>query len=195
MGRLVLVPPGWEHEQQVMAYRWAFLEAGSDFDGCAGLKETETYGEWLDFDGRALRKHGKDAVPSLVFLAMREGTLVGILEIRTRLTDFLLRFGGNIGYSVCRRSGGRAMPRRCWPWRWRSAASWGWKRCWSTATRKTSPRLRRFRQTAGCWKMRWKTPWGSQRAASSSGIGLHFKGGTCHETDDCVGYSRIGVLL
>lgn len=100
MGRLVLVPPGREHEEQVMAYRRAFLEAGSDFDGCAGLKETETYGEWLDFEGRALRKHGKDAVPSLVFLAMREGTLVGILEIRMKLTDFLLRFGGNIGYSV-----------------------------------------------------------------------------------------------
>lgn len=100
MNRLQLASPGWEHEGQVMAYRQAFLEAGSNFDGCAGLQKTETYAEWMDFEGRNLRKYGKDAVPSLVFLAMREGALVGILEIRLALTDFLLRFGGNIGYSV-----------------------------------------------------------------------------------------------
>ena len=100
MARLALVPPGWEHEEQVMAYRQAFFEAGSDFDGCAGLGKTETYGEWMDFDGRSLRKYGAGYVPSKVFLAMRKGTLVGMLEIRTALTDFLLRFGGNIGYSV-----------------------------------------------------------------------------------------------
>ena len=100
MARLALVPPGWEHEEQVMAYRQAFFEAGSDFDGCAGLNKTETYAEWLDFEGRLSRKYGADYVPSRVFLAMRDEQLVGMLDIRTALSEFLLRFGGNIGYSV-----------------------------------------------------------------------------------------------
>ncbi len=100
MNRLQLVAPSQEHEEQVMAYRQAFFEAGSDFDGCAGLNKTETYAEWLDFEGRLSRKYGADYVPSRVFLAMRDEQLVGMLDIRTALSEFLLRFGGNIGYSV-----------------------------------------------------------------------------------------------
>jgi len=85
-----------------MAFRKALLESGGRFDGCAGLEETERYQDWLDFEGRLSRKYGADYVLSTVRLAVRAGDdrVVGIIDFRHQLTPFLLRFGGNIGYSV-----------------------------------------------------------------------------------------------
>lgn len=100
--RIKLVEPTLEYEAQVMAYRKKFLESGDSFDGCAGLEETEDYRDWLDFEARLSRKYGADYVPSTVRLAVREedDKVVGIIDLRHRLTPFLRNFGGNIGYSV-----------------------------------------------------------------------------------------------
>lgn len=102
MNRLKLVRPDAAHEAQVMDYRCVFLENGEYFAGCAGLEDVENYAEWLDFENRLSKKYGDGYVPSSVFLAVRteDETLAGILEIRHRLTPFLLRRGGHIGYSV-----------------------------------------------------------------------------------------------
>lgn len=99
---IVLTVPGPEHQEQVMAYKSALLRNGDRFDGCAGLEDAEDYRDWLDFEGRLSRKYGTDYVPSTVRLAVRErdGKVVGIIDLRHRLTPCLLRFGGNIGYSV-----------------------------------------------------------------------------------------------
>lgn len=100
--RIKLVEPTLEHETQVMAYRQTFLERGDSFDGCAGLEETEDYRDWLDFEGRLSRKYGANHVPSTVRLAVRaeDNKVVGIIDLRHRLTPFLMNFGGNIGYSI-----------------------------------------------------------------------------------------------
>lgn len=102
MNTLKLVRPTKEYESQVMAYRQAFLQSGDSFDGCAGLKDVESYDEWLDFENRLKKKYGDGGVPSTVFLAVRiaDNKVVGIMDFRHRLSDFLLRYGGNIGYSV-----------------------------------------------------------------------------------------------
>ena len=100
--RLKLVLPSNEYKEQVMAYRKIFLESKESLDGCAGLEECETYEEWIDFDNRLLKKYGKSYVPSDVYLSIRksDNKLVGIIDIRKGLTDFLYNYGGNIGYSV-----------------------------------------------------------------------------------------------
>ncbi|MDE7288563.1 MAG: GNAT family N-acetyltransferase [Oscillospiraceae bacterium] len=100
--RLELVPPTEEYESQVMSYRAEMLENGDDFDGCAGLELVESYGEWLNFEKRLKKMYGEGYVPSEVYLAVRksDGRVVGIIDYRTRLSDFLLNFGGSIGYSV-----------------------------------------------------------------------------------------------
>ncbi len=85
-----------------MNYRRVFLGNGEYFAGCAGLEGVENYAEWLDFENRLSKKYGDGYAPSTVLLALRteDETLAGILEIRHRLTPFLLRRGGHIGYSV-----------------------------------------------------------------------------------------------
>ena len=100
--RLKLVPPTAEYESQVMSCKAEMLENGDGFDGCAGLEKVASYGEWLNFEERLKKMYGENYVPSEVYLAVRksDGAVVVIIDYRTRLSDFLLKFGGNIGYSV-----------------------------------------------------------------------------------------------
>ena len=78
------------------------MKNDDSFDGCAGLEDCTSFDEWIRFEERLRAKFKEGYVPSEVFLAVREmdGRLVGIIDYRHPLTEFLKRFGGNIGYSV-----------------------------------------------------------------------------------------------
>lgn len=82
-----------------MDFRAEMLEYHSSFDGCNGLRTAETYEEWLDFRGRDEKKGW---VPSHTWLAVRksDGRVVGIVHYRSPLTEFLLQYGGHIGYCI-----------------------------------------------------------------------------------------------
>lgn len=70
-------------------------------DGTAGLLSCDTYAQWLDFERRGRLEYGDGYVPSTTWLAMLpDNTLVGFLDLRHYLNDYLLHFGGHIGYSV-----------------------------------------------------------------------------------------------
>jgi len=99
---LKLVRPTKEYEEQVMRYREIFLKENESFDGCAGLEEVNSFNEWIDFDNRLSKKYGESYVPSSVFLGVRmeDNKVVGIIDIRHSLSDFLYNYGGHIGYSV-----------------------------------------------------------------------------------------------
>ena len=99
---LKLVRPSSEHREQVMRYREEMRAANSSFDGCAGLEDAGSYEEWIDFENRLKQRYGDGYVPSEVFLAVRleDDKVVGIMDYRHPLSPFLLKYGGNIGYSV-----------------------------------------------------------------------------------------------
>ena len=99
---LELVRPIWRYADQVMKYREEMLANGDSFDGCAGLEEVNSFDEWIDFDARLKNKYGEGYVPSEVFLAVRtnDDKVVGIIDYRHPLSPFLMKYGGNIGYSV-----------------------------------------------------------------------------------------------
>lgn len=99
---LKLVIPTMEYKNQVMEYRRLFLENNEELHGSAGLDEVSSYEEWLDFENRFLKKYGKNHVPSTLYLAIRikDNKLIGMIDFRHKLSDFLFKYGGNIGYSV-----------------------------------------------------------------------------------------------
>jgi len=99
---LKLVRPTGKYAEQVMNYKAEMENSFSSFDGCAGLENVETFAEWFDFENRLKKKYGTGYVPSEVFLAVREedNKVVGIIDYRHPLSAFLLKYGGNIGYSV-----------------------------------------------------------------------------------------------
>lgn len=95
---LTLVRPEARYAEQVMACREEMLENGDDFDGCAGLRKAESFSQWV-----YNHQHPKNgAMPADVWLAIREkdGRLIGIMDFRPQLSEFLLKYGGSIGYSV-----------------------------------------------------------------------------------------------
>ena len=100
--KLKLVKPTLEYKEQVMEYRMRFLENNDQLHGTARLEEVGTYDEWLEFEKRALERYGENYVSSTVYLCIRvkDNQLVGIIELRHKLTKFLLKHGGNIGYSI-----------------------------------------------------------------------------------------------
>lgn len=102
MNKLILIKPTKEYEEQVMNYKKAFIENNDSFDGCAGLEDVSSYDEWLKFEERLRKKYGNQYVPSDVYLAIREddNKLVGMIDYRYDLSEFLFNYGGNIGYSV-----------------------------------------------------------------------------------------------
>ena len=99
---LKLVRPSCEYAEQVMQYKEDMLANNDSFDGCAGLEEVNSFTEWIDFQNRLKRKYGEGYVPSEVFLGVRieDDKVVGIIDYRHPLTPFLLKYGGNIGYSI-----------------------------------------------------------------------------------------------
>lgn len=104
--KIKLVKPEMIHEKDVMEFRKAFLADAQHvyLPGGGGLEFFEDYRAWLD----ELEKYSKEEtvpdgfVPATTFLGIREkdGKMVGIVNIRHRLNDFLRNYGGNIGYSV-----------------------------------------------------------------------------------------------
>ncbi|MBO1679357.1 GNAT family N-acetyltransferase [Bittarella massiliensis] len=101
---LQLVFPSEEWGDQVLCYRAEFFEAGDSLDGTAGLAEAGSFAAWL----AAVRRNRREEtalpgmVPATTLLAVRpeDGQLVGMIDIRHRLNDYLRGFGGHIGYSV-----------------------------------------------------------------------------------------------
>ena len=102
MSKIVLVEPTKQYAEQVMAYRNEMLQNKDSFDGCAGLEEVHSFEDWIDFEARLKAKYKDEYVPSEVFLAVRQqdNYVVGIIDFRHPLSDFLFNYGGNIGYSV-----------------------------------------------------------------------------------------------
>lgn len=99
MNTLILVTPTKEHESQVMEFREELLKNGEIFCGCSGLNKVSGYDEWLDFEGR-FKCLGW--TPSSAYLGIRisDNKLIGMIDLRHELSGFLLKYNGQIGYSV-----------------------------------------------------------------------------------------------
>lgn len=95
-------PEAFDREQ-VMAYRKEFLAIDSRMDGTCALNEYDDFDAWLAnvrrYSSPETTPAGK--VPATQYLALDENEhLVGMVNLRHCLNDYLLEFGGHIGYSV-----------------------------------------------------------------------------------------------
>ena len=104
MGELRLVLPTLEYGEQVMAFKQECLDIGSSMDGCGPLRRSNTAAEWLedalsDTDPATLRE-GRVLATNFITVRQSDNTLVGMLQVRHYLNDYLKQFGGHIGYSI-----------------------------------------------------------------------------------------------
>ncbi|MGO1369190.1 MAG: GNAT family N-acetyltransferase [Senegalia sp. (in: firmicutes)] len=104
MNRLKLVLPTTEYKDKIMDYKREFIESRDSMDGTAGLRNAETFDEWYSSFCNNLKEEtvGEGLVPATTYIAVStdDGRLIGMIDIRHRLNDYLLKFGGHIGYSI-----------------------------------------------------------------------------------------------
>ena len=103
MDALKLALPNESMTEEIRAYKQAMLDAGSSMDGTSSLRRLDVP-EWLaQF---ALMSDEKTVPEGMVqasqFVCIREsdGRIVGMIDVRHRLNDYLREYGGHIGYSV-----------------------------------------------------------------------------------------------
>ena len=85
-------------------YRREFLEQGDSLDGTGPMRRIESGEEWL---AHVRRYESPDTLPEGLVIATQyvlvresDGKLLGMLQLRHYLNDYLAQYAGHIGYSV-----------------------------------------------------------------------------------------------
>lgn len=104
MEDFILIKPTKEYSEQIVEYRKEFLESGDSMDGTGPLRRIDEPNEYIKFCAAC---ENPDTVPKnlvtatqLLFIRTSDNRLVGMIQIRHYLNDYLEKFGGHIGYSV-----------------------------------------------------------------------------------------------
>lgn len=104
MNRLKLVLPTPDYENKIMNYKREFVENGGRMYGAAGLKKAESFSKWYNTVCNNMKEETvrKGLSPETTYLVVctENDHLVGMINIRHRLNDFLLNNGGHIDFSV-----------------------------------------------------------------------------------------------
>lgn len=104
MTELKLIVPTMEYSDQILKYKNEFIKNSDSLDGTAGLATAASIEDWLTAlqDNSSEKTVRPGLVPASTFLGLRvkDNRIVGMIDIRRRLNEYLLEFGGNIGYSV-----------------------------------------------------------------------------------------------
>jgi len=99
--------PNKEYEQKAIEFIQEFRDYDSPINGTGGLDrflENATYQDWLlkiEAD-RDIANIPEDRVPAYTYFYVREDDdkIIGMINIRLALNDFLRKEGGHIGYSI-----------------------------------------------------------------------------------------------
>jgi len=97
-----LIFPTIEHKEAAWAFRQEHIDHEEQhIHGGSGLRDAKTYEGWLKKnEALAARIPTEQLVRSTLYFGIEDGKIVGILQIRHNLNQFLRDTYGNIGYGV-----------------------------------------------------------------------------------------------
>ena len=104
MEKIILIKPDLSYVDEITKYKEESLKESPLINGSAGLNRFSSIEDWLE----ELKKRSSEAtvpeglVPSSTYLGVREkdNYIVGMIDIRHYLNEYLTQVGGNIGYGV-----------------------------------------------------------------------------------------------
>ena len=104
MDKIILVKPDLSYADEIIKYKEESLAESPLINGSAGLDRFSSIEIWFE----ELKKRScedtvpKGLVPSSTYLAVREkdNYIVGMIDIRHYLNEYLTQAGGHIGYGV-----------------------------------------------------------------------------------------------
>jgi predicted acetyltransferase len=104
MDKCVLIKPDLSFENEIEAFRKEMIEANSSMDGTGPLKQMSDIKEWLKYSQCC---GNKEYVPEnwvtceqYIYVRVADNKIVGMIQFRHYLNEFLEKYGGHIGYSV-----------------------------------------------------------------------------------------------
>ncbi|MEF9983277.1 MAG: GNAT family N-acetyltransferase [Oscillospiraceae bacterium] len=104
MDTIELLVPTYEYKVQMESYKKEFIENNDSLCGSGGYGNIDKFEDWLEHIKNCSSDETvpENLVPSTTYIAVRksDGRVVGMIDLRHRLNDYLLKFGGNIGYCV-----------------------------------------------------------------------------------------------
>ena len=104
MARIYLKVPGVEDKRDVLEVKEEFINKGQRMAGVGGLERFDSYEEWLKKISADTSEEtcAEGRVPATMFISRRieDDKLIGFVQIRHRLSDYLLKYGGHIGDCV-----------------------------------------------------------------------------------------------
>ena len=104
MDKIILVKPDLSYTDEIIKYKEESLAESPLINGSAGLDRFSSIEDWLE----ELKKRScedtvpEGLVPSSTYLGVREkdNYIVGMIDIRHYLNEYLTQVGGHIGYGV-----------------------------------------------------------------------------------------------
>ena len=104
MDKIILVKPDLSYADEIIKYKEESLKESPIINGSAGLDRFSSIEIWFE----ELKKRScedtvpKGLVPSSTYLGVREkdNYIVGMIDIRHYLNEYLTQAGGHIGYGV-----------------------------------------------------------------------------------------------
>ena len=96
--------PSIERKEEALQYINEFIENNSDINGTGGLdRYLDNYEGWLvkiKLDRQEEQPEGR--VPALTYFLIRDNDnkIIGMINIRIKLNEYLKKHGGHIGYSI-----------------------------------------------------------------------------------------------
>lgn len=104
MEKLFLIKPDMTFADQIMDFRREFLAADSSMDGCGGLRHFDDALSYVQtcekYADPATVPPGRVPDTQLMLVRAEDRRLLGMIQIRDTLNDYLRSYGGHIGYSI-----------------------------------------------------------------------------------------------
>ncbi|WP_158006629.1 GNAT family N-acetyltransferase [Floricoccus penangensis] len=105
---VLLVKPSMDYARQILDYKVEYSDSHSSYIfGSSELTKFESISEWLEYLYPSELIDEKDdsdenSIPHVQYLAVRKSDdkLIGLVNLRLDLNDFLEKYIGNVGYSV-----------------------------------------------------------------------------------------------
>lgn len=111
MSTLKLILPTVKYKDEIMNYKKEFIENKDSMDGTSGLRNAKSFEEWhnviLDNLNEETVREGLVPATTYIAISTDDERLIGMIDIRHRLNEYLLNYGGHIGYSVRRLERGK----------------------------------------------------------------------------------------
>ena len=104
MDKIILVKPDLSYADEIIKYKEESLKESPLINGSASLDRFSSIEDWLEELNKRSCEYTvpKGLVPSSTYLGIREkdNYIVGMIDIRHYLNEYLTQVGGHIGYGV-----------------------------------------------------------------------------------------------